>query len=94
MEQYYKRLAREAELAPGQGQAAAWAGGGGITGLGSVAGDPFMRSVENRAIKTAKERGISPAEALSQMMRGKAPLLGYGGAAVMGGLAAQDEYRQ
>jgi len=91
MEQYYKRLAGDAGMAPGQVQAAAWAGGGKLTGLESVAGDPFMRSVENRAIKTAKERGISPAEALSQMMRGKAPLLGLGGA-VMGGLAAQDQY--
>jgi hypothetical protein len=53
-----------------------------------------MRAVENRAIKTAAERGITPAEALSQMMRGKAPLLGVGGAAAMGGLAAQDNYDQ
>jgi len=94
MEQYYKMLSREAGLAPGQGQAAAWAGGGDITGLGSVAGDPFMRAVENRALKTAAERGITPQEALSQMMRGKAPLLGLGGAAAMGSLAAQDQYRQ
>jgi len=98
MEQYYKRLAAEAGMTPAQVQAAAWAGGGKLTGLESVAGDPFMRSVENRAIKTAAERGISPAEALSQMMRGKAPLLGFGGAAVLGpgymsGLATQDEYR-
>lgn len=92
MEQYYKNLSKDVGLAPGQGQAAAWAGGGEITGLGSVAGDPFMKAVENRAIKTAAERGITPQEALSQMMRGKAPLLGYGGAAVVGGLAAQDQY--
>ena len=93
MEQYYKRLAADAGMTPAQTQAAAWAGGGDITGLGSVAGDPFMRSVENRAIKTAAERGITPAEALSQMMRGKAPLLGLGGAAVMGNLAKQDDYQ-
>lgn len=92
MENYYKQLAADAGMTPAQTQAAAWAGGGKVTGLGSVAGDPFMRSVENRAIKTAAERGISPAEALSQMMRGKAPLLGVGGTAVMGGLAAQDQY--
>lgn len=94
MEQYYKGLAGEAGMTPAQTQAAAWAGGGKVTGLGSVAGDPFMRAVENRAIKTAAERGITPAEALSQMMRGKAPLLGVGGAAAMGGLAAQDNYDQ
>ena len=98
MEQYYKDLARDAGMTPAQTQAAAWAGGGKITGLGSVAGDPFMKSVENRAIKTAAERGITPEEALSRMIRGQAPLLGVGGAAVvaphvMGGLAAQDQYR-
>lgn len=99
MEQYYKRLAAEAGMTPAQTQAAAWAGGGKITGLESVAGDPFMRSVENRAIKTAAERGISPAEALSQMMRGKAPLLGTAagvplGAGMMGSLADQGNYNQ
>jgi hypothetical protein len=92
MEQYYKSLAREAGLAPAQGQGAGWAGGGELTGLGSVAGDPFMRAVENRAILTARERGITPAEALSQMMRGKAPLIGVAGAAGIGSLAAQDRY--
>lgn len=98
MEQYYKRLAAEAGMTPAQAQAAAWAGGGKMTGLESVPGDPFMRSVENRANKTAAARGITPAEALSQMMRGKAPLLGLGGAAVaapgmMGDLASQDRYQ-
>jgi hypothetical protein len=93
MEQYYKRLAGEAGMTPAQAQAAAWAAGGPMTGLKSVAGDPFMRAVENRANVTAAERGISPAEALSQMMRGKAPLLSVGGAATLGGLAATDQYQ-
>jgi hypothetical protein len=98
MEQYYQRLSRELGMAPAQGQGSAWAKGGEITGLGSVAGDPFMRAVENRVNITAAERGLSPAEALSQMIRGKAPLLGIGGAAataapgVMGGLASQENY--
>jgi len=92
MEQFYKRLAADAGMTPAQAQAAAWAGGGKLTGLESVAGDPFMRSVENRANKTAAARGISPAEALSQMMRGKAPLLGLGGV-TMGGLATQNDYQ-
>jgi hypothetical protein len=93
MEQYYKRLAAESGMAPAQAQAAAWAAGGPMTGLKSVAGDPFMRAVENRANITAAKRGISPAEALSRMMRGKEPLLAVPPAAVMGGLAAQDDYR-
>jgi hypothetical protein len=94
MENYYKRLSREAGFPePGVAQAAGWSGGGEMTGLGSPAGDPFIRAVENRANITAEKRGISPAEALSQMMRGKAPFLGLGGAAVMGGLAAPDQYQ-
>jgi hypothetical protein len=94
MEQYYKRLAAESGMTPAQAQAAAWAGGGDVTGLASVAGDPFMRAVENRANITAQKRGISPAEALSRMMRGKEALLTVPPAAVMGGVAAQDRYQQ
>ena len=93
MEQYYKHLARESGLATGQGQAAGWGGGAEVTGLGSVAGDPFMRSVEKRANITAAKRGITPAEALSRMMRGKEPLLAIPPAAVFGTLAAQDTYK-
>jgi hypothetical protein len=92
MEDYYKRLSRAAGFPePGVAQAAGWSGGGEMTGLGSPAGDPFIRAVENRANITADARGISPAEALSQFMRGKKPLLGLGGA-TLGGLAAQDNY--
>ena len=46
------------------------------------------------AIDTAAKRGITPAEALSRMMRGKEPLLTIPPAAVFGGLAAQDNYKQ
>jgi len=94
MERYYQSLARELEMAPAQGQGSSWAAGGKVTGLGSVAGDPFMRAVENRANITAQQRGISPAEALSRMMRGKEALLSLGGATAMGGLAAQDQYQE
>ena len=97
MEQYYKQLAQQAGMAPAQAQAAAWAGGGPMTGLASVAGDPFMRSVENRANLTAARRGISPQEALSRMIRGREPLLALpfipAAGAVMGGLAQQDSYQ-
>lgn len=98
MERYYQGLAREVGMAPAQGQGSAWAQGGEMTGLGSVAGDPFMRAVENRANITADARGISPAEALSQFIRGNKPLLGIAGAGaavapgVMGELAAQENY--
>ena len=80
LEQYYKGLASDVNLTPGQGQASAWIKGGQTTGLASDANLPFIGFVEDRANRTADVRGLSPAEALSQFIRGKAPLLGVGGA--------------
>jgi hypothetical protein len=80
MENYYKGLASDAGLSPAQAQAAAWVGGGQQTGLASDASKPFIGFVEDRANKTADVRGLSPAEALSQFIRGNKPLLGVGGA--------------
>ena len=80
LEQYYKGLASDVGLTPGQGQASAWIKGGQTTGLASDANLPFIGFVEDRANRTADVRGLSPAEALSQFIRGKAPLLGVGGA--------------
>lgn len=91
MENYYQDLARQSNLAPAQAQAAAWSAGGPITGLASEANKPFIGFVEDRVRKTAQERGISMAEALSQMIRGKAPLLGVGGAAVAPALLRDQE---
>ncbi|WLB24950.1 hypothetical protein QIH85_24015 [Bradyrhizobium japonicum] len=81
LEQYYKSLGADLGLTPAQTQAAAWVGGGPITGLASDSSKAFVDFVEDRAVKTAQARGITPAEALSQMISGKAPLLSLGGAA-------------
>lgn len=91
MENYFQDLAREAKMAPAQAQAAAWSAGGPITGLASEANKPFIGFVEDRLRKTAQERGISMAEALSQMIRGKAPLLGVGGVAAAPLLNQEDQ---
>jgi hypothetical protein len=91
MENYYKDLARETGLQPAQAQAAAWSAGGNITGLQSEANKPFIGFVEDRLRKTADARGISVAEALSQMIRGKAPLLSAGGAAALPLLRREDQ---
>ncbi|UQD96094.1 DUF7178 family protein [Bradyrhizobium japonicum] len=80
MEQYYKSLAGDLGITPAQTQAAAWVGGGPLTGLASASDKPFIGFVQDRAIKTAAERGITPAEALSQMISGKRALLSVGGA--------------
>lgn len=71
----YTDLANKKGLHPAQGQAAAWVGGGKITGLGSKP-VPFMDFVNERAVLTAKKRGITPDEALRDFITGKAPLLG------------------
>lgn len=81
MEQYYKGLASDLGMTPAQTQASAWVGGGPITGLASDSSKAFVDFVQDRAVKTAQARGITPAEALSQMISGKAPLLSVGGAA-------------
>jgi hypothetical protein len=95
MEQYYKGLAQDAGVSPAQAQAAAWVGGGQTTGLASDASKPFIGFVEDRANKTADARGLTPAEALSQFIRGKKPLLGLGAAgAAMSPLLQQYQQRQ
>jgi hypothetical protein len=95
MENYWKGLGRELGYpAPAYGQASGWSGGGDVTGLKSVSAQPFLRAVENRMNLTAAERGITPEEALSQFIRGKAPLLTGAGVAGMGALARQDQYQQ
>lgn len=95
MEQYYKKLASDQGLTPAQTQAAAWVGGGPTTGLASDSSKPFIGFVEDRANKTAAERGISPAEALSQFIRGHKALLGLGaGAAVANPLLQQFQQTQ
>ena len=68
-------------------QASAWVGGGSQDDRAWLRDEskPFIGYVEDRRgrSKTADARGISPAEALSQFIRGKAPLLGAAGAGAM-----------
>jgi hypothetical protein len=87
-----QRAADRAGTAQAPQQAATWVGGGKYTGLKSYPA-PLQEAINRRAHVTAQVRGISPMQALEDAFKGKAPLLGYGGgAAVLGGLAAQDEY--
>lgn len=67
-------LAAEMGLSPAQLQAALWVGGGRLTGLRSLP-TSFMGAFENRLARTAAERGGTPQEALTDFLRGKAPLL-------------------
>jgi hypothetical protein len=80
MEAYYQKLAKELGITPAQAQAAAWVGGGKLTGLASDESKPFLRFLQDRIYKTAQETGRDPKDVLEHFIRGKAPLRAAGGA--------------
>jgi len=79
MEQFYKRLAQEHGITPAQAQAAAWVGGGHMTGLASDESKPFMRFLQDRIMKTAADTNMDPRDVLKKFIRGEAPLRASGG---------------
>lgn len=79
MEQYYKRLAQESGITPAQAQAAAWVGGGHITGLASDESKPFMGFMQDRIMKTAGDTNMEPKDVLQKFVRGEMPLRASGG---------------
>jgi hypothetical protein len=82
VEKMYQNLGKEFNLAPAQAQAAAWAGAGKLTGLGSPPTHTFQQLLNQRIEYTARMRGEDPQETLRKVIRGHAPLLGLGGAAL------------
>lgn len=79
MEGYYKRLAQESGITPAQAQAAAWVGGGHITGLASDESKPFMGFMQDRIMKTAGDTNMEPKDVLQKFVRGEMPLRASGG---------------
>lgn len=75
LEQLYQGIADKAGITPAQAQASAWIAGGDVTGLGSDSSKAFMDFFEQRLMETARQRGITPQEALRRMIRGEQPLL-------------------
>ncbi len=88
-EEIYTKIAKEFGLEPAEAQAAAWAGGGELTGLGTTPDKTFPELFNNRVEYTARMRGEVPKDTLAWMIRRKKPLLGLGGAAAVGA-ASQD----
>jgi hypothetical protein len=84
-EDHYKKIGQELGLTPAETQAAGWVGHGQTTGLES-APKSFMDFVEERILKTARERGMDPKDVWKMAVSGKMPLLSAGAAA--GGAAA------
>lgn len=78
LEKYYQDIAREMGITPAQAQAAAWVGGGKVTGLASDSSKPFMSFFDDRIGMTAQDRGQDPAQVLRDFIRGRQPLLSSG----------------
>ena len=75
LEGYYKSLADELHMTPAQVQAASWIGGGHLTGLGSDAAKDFMKFLEDRVANTAAKTGQTPEKVLTNVIKGRHPLL-------------------
>jgi hypothetical protein len=86
-EEHYKKIGQELGLTPAETQAAGWVGHGQTTGLES-APKSFMDFVEERILKTAKERGMDPKDVWKMAVSGKMPLLSAGGVAAGGAALA------
>jgi hypothetical protein len=90
MERFYQSLADEVGMAPGETQAAAWVGGGPMTGLRSSDTKSAMDLFKDVVTRTAVKKGMDPRDVLAQFMSGRGPLLSLGGGAALGGLALDD----
>lgn len=75
LEQFYKRLAQRADLAPAEAQAAAWVGGRDLTGVHDNGLLSFIEHFEDRVHLTADKLGISIGEVLRRFVRGEANLV-------------------
>lgn len=87
-EQMFRDAANKVGMRPADSQAAAWAGAGDMTGLGTVGTHTFPELMNERITFTAKMRGEDPHKVLTDFITGKKPLLSIGGAAAIGGGAA------
>lgn len=87
-EDFYRGLSDE--LRPAETQAAAWSGGGDITGLQSEQAASLEDVFLQRAVHTARTRGISTEQAIKEHIRGVRPLLGVGAAVGAMDLLAPD----
>ncbi len=72
-EDFYRKLAQASDMTPAEAQAASWVGHGPMTGLDS-APKSFMDFMEERILKTARERNMDPGDVWRDAMRGIRPL--------------------
>lgn len=74
-EALFRETGNNLGLRPADAQAAAWAGGGEMTGLGTVGTHTFPELMNERVLFTARMRGENPQKTLSDFISGRATLL-------------------
>jgi hypothetical protein len=78
-ENLYRLIGEGKGLRTADAQAAGWAGGGELTGLGTRPDRTFPELMNEQIMYTSHLRGISPGQALRDLIRGRKPLLGIAG---------------
>lgn len=91
MERFYQSLAKDAGLTPAQTQAAAWVGGGDLTGLRSDETKTAMDLFKDVVARTAVKRNMDPREVLAKFMSGQSPLLSLAGVGLGAGALLPDQ---
>jgi hypothetical protein len=84
IERFYKDVGGRYGLPTADTQAAAWAGGGKLTGLGTPPDKTFAQMLNERILQTALIRGEKPANTLKWMIRAQKPLLTPPGVGLLG----------
>ena len=91
MTEPWYRAAQKLGIHPAEAQSGGWFSYGDITGLQSPP-KTIVNLLNDQVDATAKVLDVSPEKVVNWWARGKIPLAGVGGAAVMGGLADQSNY--
>jgi hypothetical protein len=87
MEDYYQGLAKDAGMAPGQGQASGWVGNADLTGLETDPTKTWLDMFQDRIKNTAYRTGNDPKQVERDFWQGKYPLLNVGAPAAAAGAA-------
>jgi hypothetical protein len=91
-EDFYRAIGKKRGMPTADAQAAAWAGGGELTGLGTVPTHTFPEMLNERVLYTSKMRNENPEDTLAKLIRGNAPLFGLAGTGLYGlGAISQDQ---
>ncbi len=90
-ERFWSDLAGRSRLKPAEGQSAGWAGGGELTGLGTVATHTFPEMFNERNLYTSMLRNEDMRKTFEMLVRKQKPLLGIGAGGVGAGALARGE---